>query len=431
MSLSSVRRTLVTRLDEDGKGDRGWWVLTRVHVSSHWLKAIAEYLEHRSSGSRFTLNERDYRRLGAIIESQASDPGQQLRRHHLLVMDKPLQLLERLSGNRWAELALTEKGRELAYADDIGRVLESSLARIRFAKAPWSPTGRVREYSTFDVPVYFAAMRVLRRTGGYIDRDEFDFFLSRVRRLDEVNWAVNAIGEYRELAAIERAKLRAEVRRRIATPKAYQNWRDMGLHTFSLFSLGTSMVRSGNQLILTERWASPEVPSDSRAVREPGTQPTARRLRLPEPPEADDLLAPPAAPAINDGSDAESFVAKVLRSHGWTVAFYTNRRGYGFDLWARKEGKAMLVEVKSSVAEHGAVTLTRMEYSAAKTHGKNFVLAVVENMGSAFPRLKMIQDPANAMTITEHETIAFRIPRTEWVRAASKQAKAEAKLLAK
>ena len=419
MSLAAIRRTLVKRLDESDRGDRGWWVLTRVHVSPDWLKGITEYLEHLAGDSVLTLSSLDYLRLGTIIESEAADPGVQLRRHHLLVMDKPLQLLERVNGNRWDRLKLTDRGRELAYADDIGRVLEGSLADIRFAKSPWSPPARVREYSSFDLPVYSATKRVLRRTGGYIDRNEFDFFLSRIRSLDEVDWAVASIAAYRDLNASEQQRLHDEVRDRIPGNKAYLNWRDMGPHTFSLFSLGTSMVRSGHRLLLTERWVRAETQrSRPRAGR---AQVAYRRkgiLRIPEPPEVDDLLAPPSAPASNDGSDAESFVAKVLRSQGWQVAFYTNRRGYGFDLWARKDDRPMLVEVKSSVGRHGAVTLTRSEYLAAKQHGASFVLAIVEDMATDSPRLAMVQDPANVAKVSEQATVAYRITRKDWVRAA-------------
>ena len=424
MSLASVRRTLVRRLDEDDRGDRAWWVLTRVHVSPDWLKGIAEYLEHLAGDSVFTLSSLDYRRLGTIIESRTADPGSQLRRHHLLVMDKPLQLLERVNGNRWDQLKLTDRGRELAYADDIGRVLEGSLAEIRFAKSPWSPPTRVGEYSSFDVPVYSATKRVLSRTGGHIDRNEFDFFLSRIRNLDEVDWAVGAIAAYRELDRSEQERLHAEVSDRIprspnGSNKAYLNWRDMGPHTFSLFSLGTSIVRSGHRLLSTERWVRVETrgsrPRIGRAQVARGRQPT---LRIPEPPGADDLLAPPSAPASNDGTDAESFVAKVLRSQGWQVAFYTNRRGYGFDLWARKDDQPMLVEVKSSVARHGAVTLTRSEYLAAKEHGASFVLAIVEDMATDSPRLTMVQDPANAANVSEQSTVSYRIKREDWLRAA-------------
>ena len=167
MSLASVRRTLVRRLNEDDRGDRAWWVLTRVHVSPDWLKGDCGVpLSILRETRVFTLSSLDYRRLATIIESRTADPGVQLRRHHLLVMDKPLQLVERVNGNRWDQIKLTDRGRELAYADDIGRVLEGSLADIRFAKSPWSPPARVREYSSFDVPVYSATKRVLRRTGG-------------------------------------------------------------------------------------------------------------------------------------------------------------------------------------------------------------------------------------------------------------------------
>ena len=418
MSLASVRRTLVRRLNEDDRGDRAWWVLTRVHVSPDWLKGIAEYLEHLAGDSVFTLSSLDYRRLATIIESRTADPGVQLRRHHLLVMDKPLQLVERVNGNRWDQIKLTDRGRELAYADDIGRVLEGSLADIRFAKSPWSPPARVREYSSFDVPVYSATKRVLRRTGGHIDRNEFDFFVSRVRNLGEVDWAVGAIAAYRELDASDQEQLHDEVKDRIPGDKAYSNWRDMGLHTFSLFSLGTSMVRSGQQLLLTGRWVRAETRRGRRAASGQVARRPQATLRIPEPPEADDLLAPPSAPASNDGTDAESFVAKVLRSQGWQVAFYTNRRGYGFDLWARKDDRPMLVEVKSSVGRHGAVTLTRSEYLAAKEHGASFVLAVVEDMATDSPRLTMVQDPANAAKVSERSTVAYRIKREHWLRAA-------------
>ena len=45
-SLEEVRRKLVDRLEEGDRGDRGWFVITRVHVALSWLKGIAEYLEN-------------------------------------------------------------------------------------------------------------------------------------------------------------------------------------------------------------------------------------------------------------------------------------------------------------------------------------------------------------------------------------------------
>lgn len=424
MSLTSVRRALVERLDEDDRGDRAWWVVTRLHVSTSWLKGIAEYLEHLAGESVFELSPSDYLRLATIIESQASDPGVLLRRHHLLVMYKPLQLLDRVKSNSWDKLFLTDRGRDLARADDIGAVLEETLSAVRFAKTPWFSPNRIKEYSSFDVPVYSAAKRMLKRTQGYIDRNEFDFFLSRVRSLEEVDWAVRLINAYRRLDNLEQEKLHEEVRNRVPGEKSYQNWRDMGPHTFSFFSLGTSMIRTRNRLLLTDRW----VRSQSRrhkSTKGPGKaakQPESK-LRIPVPPEDDDLLDPPAAPAKNDGSDAESFVAKVLRSQGWHVVFYTNRRGFGFDLWASKNGRAMLVEVKSSVAQHGAINLTRIEYLAAREHGPNFVLAIVENLKDTSPRLSMLQDPIKTTRVSKDSTTTYRISRKDWLGATTAQEK--------
>ena len=78
----------------------------------------------------------------------------------------------------------------------------------------------------------------------------------------------------------------------------------------------------------------------------------------------------------------------------------------------------MLVEVKSSVGRHGAVTLTRSEYLAAKEHGASFVLAIVEDMATDSPRLTMVQDPVNAANVSEQSTVAYRIKREDWLRAA-------------
>ena len=411
MSLKSVRQILVDRLKQGDRGDRGWFIVTRVHVALSWLKSIAEYLENQGGSGSIRLTKPDYCRLATIIETDNADPGVQLRRHHLLVMDKPLQLLQRVTGQRWNEIILTERGRELANDADPARVLEQSLSAIRFAVHPWSPPSRTEQYTTFDVAAYRVMKDVLRQCNGYIDRDEFDFFVSRIREKSEADWAVDAIAAYRDLAPEEQDSLHAEVRDRIPGEKSYQNWRDIGLHTFSLFSLGTSMVRESHRLLLTSRWVNtPSVPATKEVA---GLQ-----LRVPEPPEIEDLLTPPAAPASNVGADAESFVAKVLRSQGWEVAFYTNRRGYGFDLWARKDSRAMVIEVKSSLGALQTVVLTPVEYQAAREYGENFILALVENMESESPHLKMIQNPVKRIAISERAATSYLITRAEWRRVA-------------
>ena len=424
MSLDEVRRRLVDRLEEGDRGDRGWFVITRVHVAVSWLKGIAEYLENRGGGNVVHLNRNDYQRLATIIETDSDDPGVQLRRHHLLVMDKPLQLLQRVDGQRWNRIVLTDLGRKLAYTDDPAAALEQSLSAIQFAVEPWTPPNRVRQYNDFNLSVYEVTKLVLQRCDGFINRNEFDFFVSRIRSSSEASEAVAAIRDYRALTPEEQNTLHAEVRNRIPGAKAYSNWRDVGLHTFSLLSLGTSMVREGTQLMLTEEWvgahavprATPDAPVAPAAVAPPEAV-GGPQLRIPEPPEAEDLLSPPSAPASNDGADAESFVAKVLRSQGWEVAFYTNRRGYGFDLWARRAERAMLVEVKSSLAALGTVNLTPTEYMAAQEHGESYVLALVEHIDSISPRLHMIQNPAATLEIEERMSASYVITRAEWLRA--------------
>lgn len=413
MSFDEVRSALVERLEEGDRGDRGWFIITRVHVALSWLKGIAEYIEARGAGASVALTARDYHQLSVIIQTDTEDPGVQLRRHHLLVMDKPLQLLRRTRGQSWQDIELTQRGRALALSDDPAEILEAALSDIRFAAEPWCSDDRSARYAEFDVHVYEATKRVLAQCDGYIDRDEFDFFLSRIRKLDEVDWAAHLIASYRALSRREQSALHAEVRGRIPGAKAYANWRDIGLHTFSLFSLGTAMVRDGTTLRLTGNWANTQEAPPAEA----GT-PTPPQLKMPEPAESESLLAPPAAPATNDGADAESFVAKVFRSQGWTVAFYTNRRGFGFDLWARKDEAAVVIEVKSSLGALGAVNLTENEYRAAREHRENYVLALVENLDSDKPRLRLIENPIDRLEITERAATSYSVSRAVWLRAA-------------
>lgn len=425
MSLEEVRHTLVDRLKEGDRGDRGWFVITRVHVAVSWLKGIAEYLENRGGSGVIHLTGHDYQRLARIIGTEGKDPGAQLRRHHLLVMDKPLQLLQRVNGRNWSQIILTDRGRDLAYTDDPAAVLEEALSAIQFAAEPWTPPKRVGQYRAFDLRVYEVTKQVLWHCDGYIDRNEFDFFVSRIRDSGEASKAAAEIAAYRALTPREQDSLHSEIRDRIPGDKEYSNWRDVGLHTFSLFSLGTSMVREGKRLLLTAEWVGVHaVPSSApgtlvgpAASTAPGGVP-ASQLRIPEPPQVEELLSPPVTRVSNDGADAESFVAKVLRSQGWEVAFYTNRRGYGFDLWARREDRAMVVEVKSSVAALSAVSLTPMEYRAAQEHRDSYVLALVEDMDSVSPRLRMIQNPVAVLQIEKRISASYVITRAEWLRVA-------------
>lgn len=76
----------------------------------------------------------------------------------------------------------------------------------------------------------------------------------------------------------------------------------------------------------------------------------------------------------------------------------------------------MVVEVKSSLGALGAISLTATEYQAAQEHGESYVLALVEDMDSVSPQLRMIQDPASVLEIEERMSASYVITRAEWLR---------------
>ncbi|MBE0479866.1 MAG: DUF3883 domain-containing protein [Dehalococcoidia bacterium] len=408
-SFEQLRLQVITRLDQGDRGDRGWFIITRVHVSLDWVKAIIDYLSS-TAGKRIILTKRDYRQIGAIVGLKSTDPGIQLRRHHLLALEKPLQLIRRVSAQSWQDgIRLTRLGLELSHSSDPASVLERALQEVVFAREPWSPPDRISQYSDFKVQAYKAAIEVVNKCDGYLDRDEFDLFVARIRDQSETATTIDRIRLFRQLRARQQEDLLGEVAARIPSSKSLQNWRDMGLHTFSLFSLGISLVRDGQRLLATGNWA------DKRITRTRTREETPIELRIPEP-RSDELLIPPAVPAANDGTDAESFVAKVYRSKGWLVSFYTNRRGYGFDLWARRNQSAAVIEVKSSTTLMGTVTLTPLEYSAAEEYGDSYILAIVEFVGTDSPRLTLIQNPFAEIQFRKRQSSLYAATREAWMR---------------
>jgi hypothetical protein len=194
----------------------------------------------------------------------------------------------------------------------------------------------------------------------------------------------------------------------------------MGLHTFSLLALGTSAFRADQRLLLTERLVE-LAPAVRRRPTGPPPSPRARpaaSLRIPTPTAGSELAAPPTAPAVNPGTDGELLVGKLLQVASWDVVFYTNRRGFGFDIWARRGRAALVVEVKSSFEQLGPITLTRLEYEAAARHGCNYVLATVENLSTDAPIVRFIQDPVRVLRIEERTTREYHIAREAWAAAA-------------
>jgi Holliday junction resolvase-like predicted endonuclease len=411
MAFADLHRSVVARLEEGDRGDRGWWLTTRVHLNGARLREVARYLNDVAEDKLVRLETEHYAALARLAGVTSTDPGITLRRHLLLAMETPLRLLQRADGHSWREVSLTPLGIELATTNDANAVLERALNEIVFCRQPYYTESREEEYGEFDIHPYRATAQVLRRCDGWIDRDEYDLFLSRIRREREIAAAIRGIREFRVTSQDQRNELLREVRIRVPGAKRYQNWRDMGLHTFSLFIL---VIRTGQVLRLTR--------SLTEVMRRPGVPPrrmqrAARRarqvaLRMPTPPPNAGLMMPPAAREPNAGSDGELLVAKLLDATGWTVVFYTNRRGFGFDLWARKEESVIVVEVKSAFGRLGSITFTRLEHDAALRYAENFYLAVVENVNDN-PTVRFIQDPAR-LHAQERQTREFVLPRDIW-----------------
>ncbi len=236
-----------------------------------------------------------------------------------------------------------------------------------------------------------------------------------MQKKKDIGRAAQNVLRYRACSREQRDDLWKEVRTLIGKSKDFSNWRDVSAHTFALFSLGTAMIRHDDRLWLTDRWVD-SIESDDNA----STELASRIALLPLAP-SEELLVPPVAPASNDGTDAEALIAKVLTSQGWRVAFYTNRRGHGFDLWARKGDDVMLVEVKSSTSTLDSVALTAGEYAAAQMHSGNYVLACVENIGSESPHVHFVVNPIASIKMKSSTTTQHTFARSVWIQAAQSQ----------
>jgi len=192
------------------------------------------------------LTQQHYRELGHILGAASNNPAQNINRHYFLAMETPLGLIQKITPPRWDEIILTPAGLQLATASDTPSVFEMILRDIRFCKAPWYTSGRREKYSDFDVAPY--SVSVMDRNEGYLDINEFDLFVSRIRSSTEVQPASDYVGEFRRLTGPQKQQLLYEVESRIPGRKEYSNWRDSARHTFSLLSLGQNAIRAGNEL---------------------------------------------------------------------------------------------------------------------------------------------------------------------------------------
>jgi hypothetical protein len=294
------------------------------------------------------------------------------------------------------------------------------LSSIQFCRLPWYNQTRVDAYGEFNIRPYPATLEVLKGTAGRLSVDEFDIFVSRMRSEAEVPTTITSILEFRTLTPAQQIALRQFVKGRINGAKVYSNWRDTALHTFTLFSLGMSALRRDNELFLAadlvegaQEVAVAQMPPPAGAL--PGVTPHEKVLLLPYEDAPAELLVPPSLPQANTGTEAELFVGKMLAAAGWTVVYYNQKRGYGFDLWARRADVAYVIEVKSSVGQFGTLTLTSTEYRAAAQYGDQFLVVIVEDATSNHPTTRVIRNPRNAFHFAESQTSEFYAPRALWL----------------
>jgi hypothetical protein len=220
-------------------------------------------------------------------------------------------------------------------------------------------------------------------------------FLSRIRNNDEIMWAVDGIGEFRELRQRQREQLLNEIEIRIPGAKRYQNWRDMGLHTFSLFALGLSAIRTDQVLRLTGATIAPRPGVVEAGV--PGGHSLQGPLRF-----ACLTLRRTQHWPHHPLSETQTEVARrnCSSQSSWKppVSWWLSTQ---IDLWA-KRGES--------------ITLA-LGIRGCEGHGANYYIAAVEHLERT-PTVRFIQDPIR-LRIQEHHATEYAIRRDHWESAAT------------
>ena len=98
---------------------------------------------------------------------------------------------------------------------------------------------------------------------------------------------------------------------------------------------------------------------------------------------------------------------------GWQLA-YRGNQPFGYDLEARRGDEILRVEVKSSVA-FVYPEMRSSEWDAAQKHGEEYVLAVVDFVGSDQQVIWYVRDPASATTPVENTEVLYRLARLDLV----------------
>ena len=419
----------------------GWWLTTREHQDIATLVTAVQYLYGRFGNQAINLSPNDYNLLQQTL-GQVVPPGGAktvLNRQLLLNMWRPLRLLERARVDRINPFRLSDRGLELAQTTEPRRVLEAILRDIRFVDTNWTRPKVVTAYAGISVRPHQVLSAVLEGVGGYLTRNEYRLFVSRMRSDDDQSLAeaIDLIGDFRVTSDATRTQLLALERPLFPEAKSRQNWVDMDLHTFSLFALGTRFRRTDNVLVLSgtavdatvanafvfpEGTASVELEVPD-AVRRPGQRQVS--LRTPTADPNFDLPPPPSIIA-NTGQEAEGFVRRLLEANGFEVRDFSRFRGYGFDLWARHATTqpAYYCEVKSSTGNLGTIEFTRLEIEAAEQYRDRYIVFCVEQFDSSAStgEVRSIQDPWGYLPSvqTPKTTTTHSAPRSEWLQVSNR-----------
>lgn len=125
---------------------------------------------------------------------------------------------------------------------------------------------------------------------------------------------------------------------------------------------------------------------------------------------------PTPPPLVNNGWDAEQYVAAALTSAGWT-AHVVSRQQLGYDIFAQRGTHKRYIEVKSSLGLCSP-SLTAREWQQASYHGSQYVLTILENFSPiGINTIHWVPDPATRCASTRQTTVSHGIPRSSWVSA--------------
>lgn len=168
-------------------------------------------------------------------------------------------------------------------------------------------------------------------------------------------------------------------------------------------SVDNAAVLTAVESVVVARFR-PEMIQPSGAVREPGAS-MIERPANPLPTELSEGI-------LNTGLAAALSVAADLGTNGWDVLYRGNQPGVGYDLEAMRDGEILRIEVKSSVS-FTTPELTEAEWSAAQQYGSEYVLAVVDFVGSSQQRIWYVRDPAGAAVPATLHHVSYRLARAD------------------